>query len=142
MDINKLDSAIINIIDKKNKLSQLPYDSQDYDNIEEELHMLEDDFIEKYGDYFEEALETIHEGLCPDNDVLLPIAYLAQKYKQKGVSPEGKPVYEVDAKDGVCIDADNYKGKDTRLVLIPNPPRMVLFVNGKEKEVVWQAEAK
>ena len=36
-----------------------------------------------YGDYIEEALRDVHDEFCPDSEVLLPIAYLANEYIKK-----------------------------------------------------------
>lgn len=138
MDIKALDNALLAIVEKKNKLSSLSYNDKDYDKVEEELHDLEDDFVEKYGDFFEDTLEDIHEKLSVDNEVLLPIAYMANKYIIAGENPDGTPIYSVGAKEGVFVDSDNYPGKDTRLVLLPAPARFVLLVDGKAKEEVWK----
>lgn len=142
MKTTALDKALTEIIERKNALALLSYDSKDYDKIEEELHDLEDDFIEKYGDYFEEELERIHEEICPESEVLLPIAYLAHKYIKTGQNPDGSHAYDVNYKDGVWVDVEKHPNKDTRLVLIPNPTRMVLLIDNKSKEVVWQAGQK
>ena len=140
MDLKTLDKEIFEIITIKLKLSKLSYDHKSYDDLEEELHDMEDDFLEKYGDYFEEELDKVHTKICPDTDVLLPIAYLANEYKNAGTNPDGTPLLEVNYKEGVWVDVDKYPNKDTRLVLIPYPTRLLLSVEGKGKEVVWQAK--
>jgi hypothetical protein len=140
MNVKDLDKSLTALIEKRNELSTLTYDNKDYDRLEEELHDMEDDFIEKYGEYLEAALEKIHDKLCPDNDVLLPIAYLAHKYNKGGKNPDGTTIYDVDYSEGVWVDVDKMPGKDTRLVLVPNPVRMLLLIDGKKKEVVWKAE--
>jgi hypothetical protein len=139
MNTKHLDKDLFDIINKKSQLSKLTYDHKDYDDIEEELHDLEDDFLDKYGDYFEEQLEKVHDKVCPDTDVLLPIAYLASQYLDKGKNPDGTPLLDVNFKEGVWVDVDKHPNKDTRLVLIPFPARLVLTIEGKGKEVVWQA---
>jgi hypothetical protein len=140
MNIKDLDKSLSALIEKRNELSTLSYDNKDYDKIEEDLHNLEDAFIEKYGEYLEDVLEKIHDELCPDNDVLLPIAYLGHKYSKGGKNPDGTTIYDVDYSEGVWVDVDKYPGKDTRLVLVPNPARVLLLIDGKKKEVVWKAE--
>lgn len=135
----QLNATLTKLIEKKNELSTLNYDDKEYDKIEEELHDLEDQFMDTYGDYLEEALEKVHDKYCPDNDVLMPIAYLANKYDKVGKNPDGSTAYDVPGKEGVWVDVEKYDGKDTRLVLIPNPVRLVLVIEGKNKEVVWQA---
>ena len=86
MDIKALVAALISSVEKKNQLSTIDYNDENYDHIEEELHRLEDDFGEKFGDYVEDALHYVHDEFCPDNEVLLPIAYLANKYIENGKS--------------------------------------------------------
>ena len=140
MNLQTLDKEIFEIITLKNTLAKLPYNHKDYDDMEEELHDLEDDFLEKYGDYFEEELEKVHKKICPDTDVLLPIAYLAKDYNVVGKNPDGTPNLEVKFKEGVWVDVDKFPNKDTRLVLVPFPTRLLLSIDGKSKDVVWTAE--
>jgi len=138
MDTKKLDKALIELVEKKMALKGLDYSDDKYDTLEEELHDLEDDFIEKYGDYLEEALHTVHDEFCPDNDVLLPIAYLANEYIKKDV--DGKVIYTTLTNQGVPVDVDDFPGKKTRLVLIPAPTRLVLILDSVNQQVVWKAE--
>lgn len=137
IDFKKLNASLTEIIEKRSQLAKLTYDSKDYDKIEEELHDMEDDFSDEYGDYLEAALEKVHDELCPDSDVLLPIAYLAQNYVKKGQNPDGTTIYDTEGKEGIWVDADKFPGKDTRLVIIPNPARIAFVVEG-QKKVVWQ----
>lgn len=139
MDAKAIDKSLIEIIEKKAELNALTYDDKGYDKIEDELHDLEDEFIDKYGDDFSEILEDIHDDLEADSDVLLPIAYLASQYILKGQSPDGINTYDVRTSEGIHIDTDKYAGKVKRLVLIPNPLRFLLQVDGK-REIVWQVK--
>lgn len=137
MNIEDLDKALVEIVEKKNTLSQLNYNDKNYDQVEEELHDLEDDFIDEYGDYLEDVLADLHDELCPDNDVLLPIAYLANKYVRK--EENGQVTYHA-ADGGVLVDVDEYPDKLTRLVLVPKPTRLVLQLGRNHEEQVWVAE--
>ncbi len=137
MNLQTLDQAIVALVEKKNQLSALDYNDKTYDVVEEELHNMEDTFVEKYGDYLEEVLVDVHDELCPDNDVLLPTAYLANKYTKKEVA--GGVTYQP-ADGGVIVDVDEYPNKLTRLVLVPTPTRLVLQI-GQQQEEVWKAEA-
>ena len=47
MDSKAIDKSLIEIIEKKAELNALTYDDKGYDKIEDELHDLEDEFIEK-----------------------------------------------------------------------------------------------
>lgn len=119
MNIKALDKAIQEIVKKREELGKLDYNNPKYDDIEEELHDLEDDFQDEYGEYLEEALQNVHDQLCPENDVLMPIAYIGK---------------------GVPVEVDKYEGKDTKLVLTPDPARVVLLVGKDKQEVVWTAK--
>ena len=78
--MNTIDEAMIAILQKRLELSKLSYSDETYDDVEEFLHDLEDDFNEKYGNQLEEILDKVHIKHCPESDVLLPTAYLAKKF--------------------------------------------------------------
>jgi hypothetical protein len=118
MDLKALDQALLKIVKKREELGKLDYNNPKYDDLEEELHDLEDDFQEEYGDFLEQALQQVHEEYCPDNDVLMPIGYLGQ---------------------GVPVEVDKLPGKDTRLVLAPSPVRIILSVGKDKQQVVWSS---
>lgn len=138
MDAKGLDKALIALIEKKNELNGLSYDNVNYDKVEEELHDMEDDFMDKFGPYLEQVLQEVHDEHCSDSDVLLPIAYLAQKYDKKGQLADGSPIYDVNHKDGVWVDADGFPGKEARLVIVPNPARILLMVGKDHRQEVWR----
>src|SRR5688500_8657656 len=107
MNVKALDKAIQEIVTKREELGKLNYNNPKYDDLEEELHDLEDDFQDEHGDTLEEELQEVHDALCPDNDVLMPIAYIGK---------------------GVPVEVDKYDGKDTKLVIVPGPPRIILLI--------------
>lgn len=133
MNISELNTSLVNIIQKKAELSKLSYNDDRYDEVEEELHDLEDDFNETYGDYLEEVLEEVHERICPDSDVLLPTAYLPSNLS-------GNTGGETFKGEGVWVDTDEFPNKESRLVLVPNPTRLILSVGNTIKKEVWKAE--
>lgn len=118
MDIKAIDSALQAIESKRAELAKLDYNNPKYDDLEEQLHNMEDDFQDKYGDQVEDALQQIHEEVCPDNDVLMPIAYLGQ---------------------GVFVETEKYQGRETRLKLATNPVRIILLIGKDKQEVLWTA---
>ncbi len=134
IDIKKLDADLTTLVKKKIALSKLNYADKDYDQIEEELHDLEDDFVENFGEYLEEALANVHDEFCPDNDVLLPIAYLADEYVVKDDTIDVAPG------QGVLVEADDFASAKVTLALAPNPTRIVLQAGNDHKEVVWLAK--
>jgi len=121
MNTTALDKALQEIVKKREELAKIDYNNPKYDDLEEELHDLEDSFQDEYGDYLEDALQTVHDEYCPDNDVLMPIAYLGQ---------------------GVPVEVDKLPGKDTRLVLSPSPTRIILSLGKDKQQVVWSVDKK
>lgn len=135
MKNEELEQALVALVEKKNQLATIDYNDPQYDDLEEEIHDQEDDLLEKYGDFLEDVLADVHDELCPDDDVLLPTAYLANKYAKK---EEGGIVTYQAAEGGVIVDADEYPNQLTRLVLVPGPTRIMLQVGRQKEEEVWR----
>jgi hypothetical protein len=119
MNIKALDKALQEIIAKRTELEKIDYNNPKYDDLEEQLHDLEDAFQVTHGELLEDILQDIHDDVCPDNDVLMPIAYLGK---------------------GIYVEVDKYAGKDTKLVLETNPPRFILKIGKDKEETLWTAE--
>ena len=133
MNIDKLNKAFIDIAEKKIELDRFDVQEPQYDAILTEIHEMEEQFLNDYGQFIEEALFTVHDEYCPDNDVLLPVAYMASKYLRNS-QREG---YDVDNDQGIIVEADDISDK-VRLVLVPEPTRLIL--QGEKtgfKETVW-----
>ena len=135
MDLKALDKALMEIVKNRAELSKIDYNNPEYDELEEQLHDLEDDFHDEYGEYLEEILQTVHDEICPDIDVLFPVAYIAKTYKLND-----KNEFIVKATDGVFVEVDKYAGKETKLVLAPMPLRVILNVGEEKQIVVWTAK--
>ena len=110
----------------------MTYDDDRYDDVEEELHDLEDTFNEQYGEYLENVLTQVHDEVCPDTDVLLPTAYLPTTL----ISEDNTAI---PAKEGVWVDTEEFPDREARLVLVPNPTRLVLSVGKNIRKEVWKA---
>ncbi len=128
MKTEELNRALVALIEKKAELHKLTYDDARYDDVEEALHDLEDDFNDEYGDFLETALDKVHTDLKSDTDVLLPTAYLP-------ISATAAP----SPKEGVWIDSEKYPGKEARLTLVPNPVRLMLTVGKTVQQELWKA---
>lgn len=139
MNWEKLDQQLTEIVLKRNQLSQMDYSDESYDDLEEALHDLEDDFNDEYESLFEPQLEKIYSKLKSDTDILLPTAYLANKYKEMLPDANGIVTYEVAGSEGVPIESDELGKVDMRIVLVPNPARFVLLVNGKQLKELWKS---
>ncbi len=134
MDYSAIEKALIQIIQKRAELKKLDYSDPAYDTTEDELHDLEDKFQEEHGEAMEDVLQDVHDDLCPDTDVLLPIAYLANAY-----TLDANNQYQVAASEGIFVESDDFPGKDTKMVIVPSPLRIVMNVGNSKQEVVWSA---
>jgi len=134
MDIKALDKALQEIANRRMELQKIDYNNPKYDELEEQLHDLEDSLQDNYGEYLETVLQEVHDKYSPDTDVLYPIAYLAKSYQVTD-----KNEYSVAETEGVFTEIDGQPSPNTKLVILPNPPRIVLN-GGKEKQkVLWTA---
>ncbi|MER2997044.1 MULTISPECIES: hypothetical protein [Pontibacter] len=132
MNADTLNKDLIAILEKKSELNKLDYNDARYDDMEEALHDMEDDFNETYGDYLEDVLEDVHGKIKSDADILLPTAYIAS-------SLDGKELEEGEESEGVWVESDKFPGVEMRLVLVANPPRVLLILSDQER-VLWTAE--
>lgn len=139
MNWEKLDQQLTELVKKRNLLHQMDYSEESYDDLEEELHDLEDDFNEAYESVLEPQLEKIYAKLKSDTDILLPTAYLANHYKEMLPDASGVVTYEVSGSEGVPIESDQLGKVDMRIVLVPNPARFVLLVNGHQLKELWKS---
>lgn len=140
MDIDKLNKDFAEIADKINELDELDYSDERYDDLEEELHDMEDDFIEEFGEYLEEAIEGVHDEFCPDNDVLLPIAYFAKNYIRNQKDNQGRYSYDIEYGEGVPVTVKQFGDQEVKLVLVPGPTRLIVTVGESAKHVAWRAK--
>ena len=139
MNWEKIDQELTEIVQQRNQLSALEYSDANYDDLEEQLHDLEDDFNENYEEDLAPELEKIYAKLKSDSDVLLPTAYLANFYQEMLPDAKGSITYEVSGKQGVPIESDELGKVDLRIVLVPNPIRFVLLINGKQLKELWKS---
>ncbi len=133
--MSKMDDAIIAILEKRLELSQLTYADEKYDDIEEELHDLEDDFNDEYGTELENQLDSIHDQYCPKSDVLLPTAYLAKNF---AVDADGN--VSISPEDGVEVEWIKDPANGARLVLVPSPSRFLFISQEGIDEIVIREE--
>lgn len=139
MNWDTLDKELTEIVEKRNQLAVMDYNDESYDDLEEELHDLEDDFNENYEDRLEAEIEKIQDKLKSDTDILLPTAYIANVYKPLLPDANGIVSYEVSGQQGVPIESEQFDKQDVRIVLIPNPVRFVMLINGRQLKDLWRS---
>lgn len=137
MNIDELNHILVHIAEKRMELNRLTYSDVHYDELEEELHQLEDDLIIHFGKSLDHILQNIHQQYCPETEVMSPIAYLAQNYIKIGLQNNGTAIYDLaDNEQGMEIDSRQYPS--AHLVILPNPVRILLLANdGEVKKTVW-----
>ncbi len=139
MDISKLNDDLTKIVELRNMVSESGLEDNLMKKTESELRKSESQFLKQYGIYLEEVLKDVHDEICPDDNVLSPIDYLAKKYIDTGNKRDGRKVYEVENDQGVTVGVDDYPNKDTKLVILPNPVRIMLIVDSRDREELWRA---
>lgn len=140
MDVDKLNQDFALIADKINELDEMDYSDERYDDLEEKLHDLEDEFLEEFGTELEEAIADVHDEFCPDNDVLLPSAYFAKNYIRNQKDNKGRYSYDIEFGEGVPVEVDDFPDQEVRIVLVPGPTRLIVTVGDKAKQVAWVAK--
>jgi hypothetical protein len=135
-----LNQALYDLVQKKVALSAMDYSDEAYDALEDEIHELEDAFMEAHGEILEDAMSDIHDQFCPKTEVLFPTAYIAKRYEETGEDFFGLPALDADLGEGVPIELKKAPSAEARLVLVPNPTRIQLHVAGA-KRVLWQEQA-
>ncbi len=137
MNIEKLNQAFVEIAEKKIELTRFDVQEPQYDAVLSEIHAMEEQFHQTFGTFVEEILFNVHDEYCPDNDVLLPSAYMASAYLK---TSNDRVIYDVETDQGIPVEADDFPGVRARLVLIPGPTRLILQGEKDEfKETVWIA---
>jgi len=140
MDIDKLNDDFAKVAELVIQLDSMDYSDEKYDDLEEELHDLEDTMMEEFGDYLEEAIAGVYENLCPDGDVLLPSAYIAKHYTRKQKDNQGRYSYDVEYREGIPIESDTFPDQEVYLALVPGATRLVVTVGETAKQTVWMAK--
>lgn len=82
----------------------------------------------------------MHDEFCPDNDVLLPIAYFAKNYVRLQRNKEGQYGYDVEFGEGVPVEVDDFPNQEVKLVLVPGPTRLLVTVGENAKQEAWRAK--
>lgn len=138
MNIENLNQALAEIAKKKFELSKIEGQPLEFEKLKHEIDQLEESLFVDYKSFIEEILFNVYDEYCPDNEVLSPLAYIASSYLIR--HENGRAYFDVDANEGVLVDADDFPGIKVRLVLVPDPVRLILQgERGQFREVVWSS---
>jgi hypothetical protein len=129
MNLSKLEELMKSLADLKTQLQ-----SEASESVLSEIQPLQDQIINEFGPYLEEAIFNVHDEYCPDDEMKPLAAYLPTHYIKADT------YYQLPVGEGVVVEADDYPGQAVRLALVPNPIRIVMKVQetGAE-EVLWVA---
>ena len=136
--MEQINQVLENIVLFRNQISELKNSDSSFNSLSKKLQEAEQQFTTHYSTQLHEILLDVHDELCPDNDVESPLKYIASQYH---ISKDGSAnSYFVDPSEGLQVHMDDYPNKPTRLVLLPNPFRVVLNIDEFNKEEVWNSE--
>ncbi len=135
---DQLNKDLLSIALKRNELSRLSYNSPEYDAVEEELHDLEDNFDEVHGKFMHEVLAEVYRKISSKNEVMVSIAYIAKKYNIVSEENTGNKNFDPPLNEGILVESEGYKNEILRLVLVPDPVRILLQEGSKKRTVIWQ----
>lgn len=138
MNYDEISTMLAQIIDKRAELNQFSQTTPEYQSLRSSLKKLESEFVEKYGSQLREILLDVHDEYCPDIEVLPVLQYIGKEYKVIGKNEWGN-LYEVDHNQGIYVEVDDYLDKNTKLVLVPNPLRVILNIDEQNRQVVWSS---
>ena len=130
MNKEAINKALVELAEKKIELAKTAYSDDSYDEIEDEVHELEDDLIDEFEEEITSILEKVHDEFCSEEDVLHPTAYIANEYKKD------KDSFKVALSEGVLVDVDNLGEDEGRIVIVPNPLRVLLNMSNKQV-ILW-----
>ncbi len=135
IDTAAIGKALLEIIDKKEASEKLT-NEQERKEAANNIRNLRSKFLEQHGEQLRSILEEVYDDLSPDSSVNPPLDYLANHYKLIGTNEKGN-VYDVNHQEGVPIDTDEYGENPTKLVILPNPLRVILNIDAHTREEVW-----
>jgi hypothetical protein len=132
-----VNELMFEIIELRKELSTLSYNNPRYDEVEELLHETEEQFEQECGAVLSDALADFYDEYAPDADILSPLAYIAKSYNETGENQFGK-TYDVEKKNALSVDLDDFPGQDNRLAIVPNPLRLIAFFGDGTTKEVWR----
>jgi len=138
MNLPKLEELMVSLADIKTQLQNEATGSISHTELSLQIQQLQAQLLDEFGPYLEEALFTVHDEFCPDDEVKPLLDYVPTYFEKEGSN--GHTRYFLPKGEGVEVETDDYPGIPTRLALVPNPTRVVLKVqdSGME-EVLWAA---
>ena len=85
-----------------------------------------------------DKLATLVEQLYVESENYTENPSDVQLWYNRGYA-NGIVSYEVAGQQGVPVESEQFDKQDVRIVLIPNPARFVMLINGRQLKDLWRS---
>jgi len=138
MKYDEMNKAMVEIAEVRNALAKASTGA-DKNKFADQLEVLELDFIAEYGSVLNEVIMDVYDEYSPDTEAMPLNYYFANYYRHAGKNEFGVS-YEVGSDEGLYLEIDDFPNKDTRIVFVPNPLRLVLNIDENDRRMVWNVQ--
>jgi hypothetical protein len=138
MNYEEINKSLVAVAEQRNRCAAAQ-DAKQREALEKECRLLEDIFLQKHGDSLREIMLDVQDEYFSDSDMLPLMSYLADHYPVVGKNEWGHE-YTTSHLAGAALEIDDYPHKDTHMVIVPNPLRIVLNIDEYTSHLVWTAE--
>ncbi len=144
MEFNLVNKQILELIKLNEKLENISYSDPKYDELEDQVHEMQDTINAKHGKFFDKIIADVYKQLGSKDDLLNLTDYLAKTYLVSGAkNPDGSLKFDEVPGDCITITARpaalQGKNLEGKIYLKPNPLRLG-FAIGKHERIVWSSE--
>ena len=138
MNYQAVNEALDEIVQLRNDRYQAKSQTKRH-QIDKKLQLKEAQFLSQYGDTLHEVMLDIQDEYFSDSDMDPILYYLAERYRIIGKNDWGNE-YQTDPEAGRSVAIDDFPRKDTHLVIVPNPLRVVLHIDSLQSRTVWTSQ--
>ncbi len=121
------------LVEVKSQAASFKENNGEFKSIQKMFERMSRHFQEKYNLSMQDILFDIYDEYCPDDEIEPLKNYLAEHYQ---ANENG---FDVPLDEGVLVHVDDFEFTEARLVLLPDPARIVLqHAGSSHREVLWQ----
>lgn len=138
MNYQAINEALNQIVELRNERYAAKNQTKRH-QIDKKLQLQEAEFLSQYGDVLHEVMLDVQDEYFSDSDMEPILNYLADRYRVIGKNDWGDD-YQTDPVAGSSVAIDDFPRKDTHLVIVPNPLRIVLHIDSLQSRIVWTSQ--
>lgn len=131
MNYLEIDRALTRLVQKRNQQHETPPAAT-----QKELEQAESAFLEQYGSKLRAVLQAAYELHFVEKDLASLLDYLAPRYREVSENDNG-PTFDVGHDQGVPVTPAGKPGQKAKVVLVPNPLRILLNIDAHTREELW-----